>query len=326
MMSYVSIFSGIECASVAVKDFCWNPIAFSEIKEFPSAVLSYHYPYVKNVGDMTCFDWGIYNGKADVVIGGPPCQAFSVIGNRKSLDDDRGGLSIKYVRAIHDIDPKFSITENVPGWITAKDNAFGICLAQLVGATGELKSPLPDGKWSRSGMVAGPKRTAAWRILDSQYFGLAQKRKRVYVVSCRTRDGINPGSVLFEPTYLSEYYNSSRQERSCHSFVSESRNGKSGILELVYPELSHTLRSHSDSHRIDMESYIAHGDRIRRLSPRERERLMGLPDDYTLIPFKKGMSSENHRMLAIGNGMAVNVIRWICEKIINAENNTKHLR
>ena len=180
---YISLFSGIEAASVAFGPLGWNPICFAEIEAFPSAVLAHHYPDVPNVGDMTKHDWSQYRGACDLVVGGPPCQAFSVAGLRLSMEDDRGNLSLQYMRAVHAIDPVWSITENVPGWLSTKDNAFGCFLAGLVGEDAELRPP--GGRWTDAGLVTGPERTAAWCIKDAQFYGVAQRRRRVFVLSVR---------------------------------------------------------------------------------------------------------------------------------------------
>lgn len=180
------MFSGIEAATVAWHPLGWTPLAFAEVEPFPSAVLKHHYPDVPNVGDMTAYDWSQYAGQCDLVVGGPPCQAFSVAGLRQSLSDDRGNLSLAYVKAIRALDPLWSLTENVPGWLSTKDNAFGCVLAGLVGASAPLVPPTGcGGRWTDAGLVTGPERTAAWRILDAQYFGLAQRRRRVFVLSVR---------------------------------------------------------------------------------------------------------------------------------------------
>lgn len=199
-MKYISLFSGIEAASSAWKPLGWEPMAFSEIEAFPCAVLAHHYPTVPNHGDVTKFDWSVYRGKCDVLIGGSPCQSFSVAGLRGSLDDARGNLALAFCMVVHAIDPTVVVYENVPGLLNTKDNAFGCFLAGLVGE-GE---PLVCGQqgWRDAGMAIGPRRSAAWRVLDAQYVGLAQRRRRVFVVSFRTRDGHNPGAVLFESESL----------------------------------------------------------------------------------------------------------------------------
>ncbi|MGX9443903.1 DNA cytosine methyltransferase [Nitrobacteraceae bacterium UC4446_H13] len=199
-LNFISMFSGIEAASVAFGPLDWRPVVFAEIEKFPSAVLAHHYPRVPNVGDMSKHDWSQYRGRVDIVCGGPPCQAFSVAGLRESLDDARGNLSLVYMKALHAIKPRNAIVENVPGWLSTKDNAFGYFLAGLVGAVDAL--PPPNGRrWPNAGMVAGPKGRAAWRVCDAQYWGLAQRRKRVIVVA-DFGNGADPAAVLFEPESL----------------------------------------------------------------------------------------------------------------------------
>lgn len=195
-ITFISMFSGIEAASVAFGPLGWKAICFAEIEKFPSAVLAHHYPDVPNVGDMSKHDWSQYAGKVDIVCGGPPCQDFSIAGLRAGLDGARGNLSIVYMRALHAIKPRNAIVENVPGWLNDKKNAFGCFLAGLVGADDPLRTP--DGKsWPNAGMVAGPLGRAAWRVLDAQYFGLAQRRRRVLVVA-DFGNGADPAAVLFE--------------------------------------------------------------------------------------------------------------------------------
>jgi DNA (cytosine-5)-methyltransferase 1 len=165
--------------------------------------LAHHYPNVPNLGDMTQLPEKILSGgieAPDIFCGGTPCQAFSIAGNRNSLDDARGNLSLIFCEIADAIDtvrsiPTIIFWENVPGVLNTKDNAFGCFLAGLAGEDGELK---PAGKkWTNAGCVFGPKRAVAWRVLDAQYFGLAQRRKRVFVVAS-ARDGFNPTEVLFE--------------------------------------------------------------------------------------------------------------------------------
>jgi len=194
-MRYISLFSGIEAATTAWHPLGWEPVAFSEIEPFPSAVLAHHYPCVPNLGDMTAVDWSLYKGKADAVVGGSPCQAFSVAGLRNSLNDERGNLTLEYVNAVNAIDPHIVVWENVPGVLNTKDNAFGCFLAALVGEDTPLEPP--GKRWTNAGCVYGPQRTAAWRILDAQFFGVAQRRRRVFVVAS-SDPGLNPAKILFE--------------------------------------------------------------------------------------------------------------------------------
>jgi DNA (cytosine-5)-methyltransferase 1 len=201
------VCSGIEAASVAWKPLGWKAAWFSEIEAFPSAVLDHHWPEVANLGDMTALPERVESGEIeapDVLVGGTPCQAFSVAGNRGSLSDARGNLTLTYVELANAIDrkraergeqPVIVVWENVPGVLNTKDNAFGCFLAGLAGEDVPLLAP--GGKWTNAGLVVGPQRAIAWRIFDAQYFGVAQRRRRVFVVAS-ARDGFDPSQILFE--------------------------------------------------------------------------------------------------------------------------------
>ena len=208
-----SLCSGIEAASVAWEYLGWKAAWFSEIDSFPNAVLEHHFPDVPNHGDMQSLPGRILNHEVEapeLICGGTPCQAFSVAGLRKSLDDDRGNLSLTYCEIIDACDevrqkqgllPTIAFWENVPGVLSTKDNAFGCFLARLIGADAPLCPP-SGGGWSSAGYVVGSKRQAAWRILDAQYFGVPQRRRRVFVVAS-AREGFDPSKVLFERTGMS---------------------------------------------------------------------------------------------------------------------------
>lgn len=203
-LRFLSVCSGIEAASVAWNPLGWQAVAFSEIEKFPSAVLAHHYPDVPNLGDFTKIDTSVL-GRIDILCGGTPCQAFSIAGARRSLEDARGNLTLAFVELAHELAAgnglRNVVWENVPGVLSTKDNAFGCFLAGLVGADDPLQSP--DGhKWPNAGMVAGPRARAAWRILDAQYFGLAQRRRRVIVIA-DFGNGADPAAVLFERKSLS---------------------------------------------------------------------------------------------------------------------------
>ena len=196
-----SVCSGIEAASVAWGSV-WEAAWFSEIEPFPCAVLAYRFPNVPNHGDMSTLPARILSGEVeapDLLCGGTPCQAFSVAGKRLSLDDDRGNLSLIFCRIANAIDsvraiqrrrPSIVFWENVPGVLSTKDNAFGCFLAELVGADFPLQSGTKG--WPSSGYVAGPKRRAAWRVLDAQYFGVPQRRRRVFVIATAREDFAPP--------------------------------------------------------------------------------------------------------------------------------------
>lgn len=207
-ITYGSVCSGIEAASVAWEPLGMKPAWFSEIEAFPSAVLKHHWPHVSNLGDMTKIAAAVRAGTVvapDIGVGGTPCQAFSVAGARAGLSDPRGQLTISYVELADAIDdtrtaagkqPAIFVWENVPGVLSSKDNAFGAFLGFLAGEECELQPP--GGKWKNAGYVRGPKRTLAWRVLDAQFFGVAQRRRRVFVVASARTD-FDPAKVLFEP-------------------------------------------------------------------------------------------------------------------------------
>jgi DNA (cytosine-5)-methyltransferase 1 len=189
-MKYLSVCSGIEAASVAWEPLGWEPLAFSEIEPFPRAVLQHHYPNTPLHGDFTELKDQPWIMDADLLCGGTPCQAFSVAGLRQSLADDRGNLTLQFVLLADAIDhlrstagrePAWILWENVPGVLSTNDNAFGAFLGGLVGRTAPI--PEPEGGWTGAGVVDGPTRCAAWRVLDAQHFGLAQRRKRVFVLA-----------------------------------------------------------------------------------------------------------------------------------------------
>ncbi|EPM9528900.1 Dam family site-specific DNA-(adenine-N6)-methyltransferase [Escherichia coli] len=227
-LRYGSVCSGIEAASIA-----WEPLGmraawFAEIEPFPSAVLAHRWPHIANLGDMTKLAKKVLAGEIespDVLVGGTPCQAFSIAGLRGGLDDERGALTLKYVELANAIDDKRSesflkptviVWENVPGVLSSADNAFGCFLAGLAGEDAPFepgdrpesgksnafwrwdgKTGCHAPKWPQCGCIYGPQRKVAWRILDAQYFGVAQRRRRVFVVASARTD-LDPATVLFE--------------------------------------------------------------------------------------------------------------------------------
>lgn len=165
-MRYISLFSGVEAASVAWRDLPeFEPVAFCEIDKFPSAVLAYRFPDVPNLGDITKVDWKeviAKHGAIDLIVGGSPCQSFSIAAgaNRTSLDG-KSNLMLEWLRAIESTTPKWVIWENVPGVLNTRDNAFGQLLRTL----------------QQIGY-----RDIAYRVLDAQFYGVAQRRRRVFLV------------------------------------------------------------------------------------------------------------------------------------------------
>ena len=187
---YVSIFSGVEAASLAWEPLGWEPVAFSEIEPFPCAVLAERWPDVPNLGDITKIDWKEeIDGAIDLVVGGSPCQSFSVAGKREGLKG-ASGLMFEYIRCVQELRPRWFLWENVPGALTSEDGgAFG----QLLSEMDELGYCL------------------AWRVLDAQFFGVAQRRRRLFLVGHLGAE--SPAEVLFESDCLSGNPQSSREKR-----------------------------------------------------------------------------------------------------------------
>ncbi len=190
-MNYLSVCSGVEAATVAWHDLGFNPIAFSEIEKFPSEVLKHHYPTIPNMGDMNKYkEWNL-NEPINLLVGGTPCQSFSVAGLRKGLEDPRGNLALTYVGILDKFRPKWCVWENVPGVLSSNGGRdFGSFLGALV----ELGYGF------------------SYRVLDAQYFGVPQRRRRVFVVGC-LGDWESPAKVLFESSCLRRDPPPSREKR-----------------------------------------------------------------------------------------------------------------
>lgn len=218
-LSYLSICSGIEAASVAWEPLGWRPVGFAEIDKAASRVLAHRWPDIPNFGDFTRIDLRSL-GRVDVLVGGTPCQGFSRAGKRQSLSDPRSNLALAYAVLAHELvrhaGLRNAVWENVPGVLSMDDNAFGCFLGALVGADDALLPSLkPSGRrgndfwawrpklgrlvpiWPDAGMVAGPRARIAWRVFDAQYFGVAQRRNRVFLVA-DFGGGADPAAVLFE--------------------------------------------------------------------------------------------------------------------------------
>jgi DNA (cytosine-5)-methyltransferase 1 len=332
-----SVCSGIEAASVAWGPLGWKAAWLSEIEPFPSTVLAHHYPDVPNLGDMTLLPERILSGEVeapDVFCGGTPCQAFSVAGLRNSLDDARGNLSLVFceianaideVRSVRGLDQSIVFWENVPGVLSTKDNAFGCFLAGLAGEDNPLEPPRE--KWTNAGYVLGPKRAVAWRVLDAQYFGVAQRRKRVFVVASARAD-FDPAAVLFEFDGVRRDTAPSREagERIAPCVTNGppfSRTGNERVEAeamvvaarmVAFGEYSvdGTASAMKARDYKDATDLVAGALAVRRLTPTECERLQGFPDNYTNI---KNNCPDAPRYKVLGNSWAVPNVRWIGERI-----------
>lgn len=359
--------SGIEAATVAWHPLGWRPAFFAEIEAFPSAVLAHHYPDVENVGDFTRLtDATVDVPDIDVLVGGTPCQAFSVAGLRRGFADPRGGLTMEFLRVAQRLRPRWIVWENVPGVLSQdRGRAFGAFL----GALGELGYG-----W-------------AYRVLDAQYFGVAQRRRRVFVVGCAGGDFARAASVLLEPEGMRRDPPTRRAAREaatsraaigfdvCGTLSDGAHNGGGlngqdaytgrvlPVVQCVTGERTHALKAEGAdgsedgtgrgtpivtsigfyptegrcfpafnelSPTVKVGSGGTSGNppgvmsamAVRRLTPVECERLQGFPDEYTRIPWKRKPASEcpdGPRYKALGNSMAVPVMRWIGERITKLE-------
>jgi DNA (cytosine-5)-methyltransferase 1 len=369
VIRYGSVCSGVEAATVAWHPLGWQAQWFSEIEAFPSAVLAHHYPNVPNHGDMTNFkEWN--DDSIDLLVGGTPCQSFSVAGLRKGLDDPRGNLMLTYLAIAARYKPRWVAWENVPGVLSSNE---GRDFGTFLGALGQLGYGF------------------AYRVLDAQYFGVAQRRRRVFVVGY-LGDWRRAAAVLFERESLSGHSAPSRETGQGTTKYAQASVGSqkqtigtlmanagtklwlgnqealSGDYHIICPPVSPCLETqvgglrHPDTQAYALvpaltasmskplgyggkDEFIAFGAQnsatqgdsvsehvtptldksktpgvtngmaVRRLTPRECERLQGFPDDYTLIPYRNKLAADGPRYKSMGNSMAVPVMRWIGERI-----------
>ena len=370
-MKYGSVCSGVEAATVAWHSLKWTPQWFSEIEQFPSAVLNHHYPNVPNMGDMTKHkEWN--NGAIDLLVGGTPCQSFSVAGLRKGLDDPRGNLMLTYLAIAEQYRAKWLVWENVPGVLSSNG---GKDFGAFLGALGQLGYGF------------------AYRVLDAQYFGVPQRRKRVFVVGC-LGDWRSAAAVLFESHSLQGHSAPGREkgqkpspavttgapfsrtgnervecdaivpytstigtldtqcgfQNQTHQTVANghllienelmgtitarmfsslgARDCEAGAIHAAYSkatseaglsDITMSLTASMGSGGADLAAKpMVCSNAVRRLTPTECERLQGFPDNYTQIPYRKKDAEncpDSPRYKAMGNSMAVPVMKWIGERI-----------
>lgn len=333
MYTFGSICSGIEAAQLAFKGLKLEQLWSSEIADFPSKVLEHHYPDIPNLGDMLLLPELINKGNVeapDILCGGTPCQAFSLAGWKNGLKDERGQLTISFIDIANAIDSKRNkqgkpksivLWENVEGVLTDKTNAFGNFIAALAGYDKEIKVK----KWPKAGYIGGNIRNVAWRVIDAKTYGLAQQRKRLYVIA--TGKEIDPKKILFEISEQQPPKTKGLKNIETYSLFPE-------MIECSDPKLYaqdegvsiEVFRKYSDclyaaygtkwngnAAAYNGSLYVSQNERLRRLSPIECERLMGMPDDYTNV-YGATLTS---RYQAIGNSWAVPVVKWIGEKIVS---------
>lgn len=337
--TFGSLCSGIEAASFVFEPLNIHPLWFSEIADFQSRFLSIRYPEITNLGDMNNIPQMIDEGKVeapDLLCGGTPCQAFSLAGWRNGINDDRGQLTLKYIDIVNSIDRKrlekgkdriVFFWENVEGALTDKTNAFGCFLAGLLG----LEEPINVKKWTTAGVVYGKERNIAWRVMDAKYFNLPQQRRRVYVLG--GGKNFHPEDILFEKggMLVDPFKIETKSKKKAKSeptlFDTEEEINTTADFVLTKNVNGHNIeafRSYSDclyaaygtkwngnAAAFNGSLYFAQNGRLRRLNPLECERLMGFPDNYTLID----KCRDTQRYQAVGNSWAVPVIKWIADRL-----------
>jgi DNA (cytosine-5)-methyltransferase 1 len=233
-MNYATLCSGIEAPSMGWHGLGWNPMFFSEIEPFPKAVLKHHYPNVPDHGDMTKYKEWPNDRPIDLICAGTPCQSFSVAGLRKGIEDPRGNLTLTFLGVLERYRPTWVVWENVPGVLSDGTNAFGQFIAGL--------SELGYG--------------VSWRVLDAQYFGVAQRRRRVFVVGC-LGNWRAAASVLFESNCLSGDSAPSREKRQRVTGTTQKSVGAEGKW-WDGGQVASTITTRSDSQRMpDKDNFQA---------------------------------------------------------------------
>ena len=297
-MTYLSVCSGIEAVSVAWELLGFRPIGFSEIEPFPCELLKQKYPNVKNYGDITQYEkWNI--GQFDILAGGTPCQSFSIAGKRGGTADERGALMYAYLGIVETYRPRWVTWENVPGVLSSNSG------------------------YDFASFLAGLEQCGygwAYRVLDAQYFGVPQRRRRVFVIGHLDNRTDLAAKVLFEQQGVcGNIAAGSEIQKKTTAAIGKGVNyfRRGGNYKYHKDKKAATLRSSAASDCFDL--VLAREKKyIRRLTPLECERLQGFPDNYTQIEWRGKPAEQcpdSLRYKAIGNSMAVPVMRWIGERI-----------
>jgi DNA (cytosine-5)-methyltransferase 1 len=291
MLVYGSVCSGIGAATVAWELLGWKPAWFSEILPFPSAVLKHRYPNVPNLGDMTRLleNRAFVDSKIDLLVGGTPCQAFSLAGGRKGFEDQRGDLTLEYTKILGYKRPQWFVWENVPGVLSIeRGRVFGTIL----------------GKMAELGYGF------AYWVLDARHFGLLQSRPRVFVVGY-LGDWRPPGKVLFDQPPCDNHAAGSRHEEGRLPAVTARNAGNGNSRGVVVVE--GTVQGDGADGPFRGRAW-----QIRACTPGEEEQRQGLPKGYTRIAWNGKTLAEcpdQPRYEAVGNSLAVPVVRWLGERI-----------
>ncbi len=386
-MRYLSICSGIEAATTAWHPLGWTAVGFAEIDPFPSAVLSHHYPEVPNFGDFTNIKASDV-GHIDLLVGGTPCQSFSVAGLRAGLADDRGNLALEFLRLAERTRPRWVVWENVPGVLSSVSHEapdptpppppldLG-CGGATVDVDEDYEAEESHAFACFLDALSELGYGFAYRVLDAQFCrvdgharAVPQRRRRVFVVGY-LGDWRRAAAVLFEPESLlgnspprrEPTADAARSSCDCagsgrgliaHTLLAKPNASHDPSMETHVPvsvtgSVAHTLRAEGFDASEDgtgrgtplvafnarqdpapgliagaldtsspQAQAVAIADQwaVRRLTPTECERLQGFPDGYTDVPYRnKTTAADGPRYKALGNSMAVNVMRWIGQRI-----------
>lgn len=305
--SYVSVCSGMEAATVAWEPLGWECKGLCEFATFPQTVLKHHYPNVPLFPNMLNLlqDEKFKKIKTNLIVGGTPCQDFSDAGLNKGMDGLRAQLAIEYGRILEEKRPQWFIWENVEG-IFKKQHRKGLCdiISSFTGV--EFRPSDLD----KQGVVQGEKYSIAYRVLDSQYFGVPQRRKRIYIVGYRGKDWRPPFAVLFEQGCFEKIESQNQAEGYEHP---QSLRGEIKLAGTITKSFSKVLTDGFG--KISTANYWVDKKGIRYFTEKELLRLQGFPDDYLDFKVRGKKIHYSSAKGVVGNSMTVNVMRWIGERI-----------
>ena len=320
-MTLGSLFDGIGGWLLAARHAGVTPVWASEIEPFPCSVTARHFLDVKQLGDITQINPDEIE-PVDIVCAGSPCQDLSIAGKRKGLGGERSGLfrtAVELVRGMRILSggryPRFFVWENVPG---AFSSNRGMDFQAVLEEIGESKIPMPpNGKWANAGLAELPQCQIAWRVLDAQYWGVPQRRRRIFLVADFAADDRRAGEILFEPegacgnpeTGEGAGKDTAGGTADCARIAVYDMTHADEVMRPVKDGIVPTLNARMGTGGNQVPVVLTEG-KVRRLTPTECERLQGLPDGYT------DGDSDTARYKALGNGMAQPCATYIIKRIV----------
>ncbi|MDF7673515.1 DNA cytosine methyltransferase [Acetobacteraceae bacterium ESL0709] len=339
MNTYHKIRAASLCSGIGAPEYAaphWEWLWHSEIAPFPSAVLAIRHPGSVNLGDLTADNFAERAqefGPIDVMIAGTPCQSFSIAGSRKGLADPRGNIMLQAINIYQKLceyadrqgysRPLF-IWENVKGALSAeKGTAFGCLLGALAGY-GATLSGQKGQVWGSAGVASGPEASIGWRVLNAEFFGLPQRRNRLFAICCPHSTQIDSTALLFEPGAM-PVSPETQARLASHSLADAERTDRLKPFGIdSHSNLKGLIATHHVFPCLKASKIVevCNGQRIRRITPIEAERCQGFPDNYTNILFNGTEARDAPRYHALGNSMPVPVLRWLfgrIEEVIHAQ-------